>query len=55
MAPRNRVKLLHPGYEGAEILLMLPAVDGARRDSTPYAVAHAAAAIVANNRFDGWL
>jgi hypothetical protein len=55
MAPRNRVKLLHPGYEDAEILLMLPAVDGARRDSTPYAVAHAAAAIVANNRFDGWL
>lgn len=37
------------------MLLMLPADDGLERDHTPYAVVHAAGAIIANNRFDGWL
>lgn len=55
MMPRKRIKLLHPGYETSEILLMLPAHDGADLDSVPYTVVHTAGAIIANNRFDGWL
>ncbi|KAK3071173.1 hypothetical protein LTR53_009112 [Teratosphaeriaceae sp. CCFEE 6253] len=55
MAPRKRIKLWHPGYDNPEMLLMLPADDGRQRDHTPYAVFHAAGAIIANNRFDGWL
>lgn len=54
-----RIAVLHPGYDGldgVDELLLLPAADGGPLGgSAKYLFVHTAAAIVANNRFDGWL
>lgn len=52
----QRITVKHPGYGGNNTILVLPACDGA--DATGrahYATIHAACAIIANNRTDGWL
>lgn len=50
------IEIQHPGYDDSNTLIRMPAVDGEpRRKGVHYATIHSACAILANNRFDGYL
>jgi hypothetical protein len=52
----QRIIIKHPGYGGNNNILKLPAYDGDETQGRAhYSTIHAACAIIANNRTDGWL
>ena len=51
----QRVQVRHPGYNGNNILITLPAAEGRSPGHAHAATVHTACAVLANNRFDGWL
>ncbi|GAB1729066.1 hypothetical protein NU195Hw_Modified_129t1 [Hortaea werneckii] len=59
MAPKafcQRITIKHPGYGGSNTLFALSACDGTGAEGKAhYPTVHSACAIIANNRYDGWL
>ena len=56
LSSSTRVVVKHPGYgEYGTILFTLSACDGRNGDQIDYDTLHTSCAIVARNRFDGWL
>ena len=51
----RRITIKHPGYQGNNTLLTLPACDGVRGDCAHYATIHTACSIVSGNALNGWL